>query len=123
MANTVNAKKAEKKPGIWKSFFVLMTSVKVPWGWVGLATLSSLFGAQLSLLIPDATAKVVAGDVSMGAILFMVACMFLSALQTSIRQIFGRIASSKTEMNFQKLMLKKLMNNKKLQAQMLKNFS
>lgn len=107
MASNVNAKEAEKKPGIWKSFFVLMTNVKVPWGWVGLATLSALFGAQLSLLIPDATAKVVAGDVSMGAILFMVACMFLSALQTSVWQIFGRIASSKTEMNFQKLMLKK----------------
>lgn len=107
MASKVNTKVTEKKPGVWKSFFLLMTSVKVPWGWVALATLSALFGAQLSLLIPDATAKVVAGDVSMSAILFMVACMFLSALQTSIRQIFGRIASSKTEMNFQKLMLKK----------------
>lgn len=96
-----------KKPGVWKSFAVLMTSVKVPWVWVGLATLVSLFGAQLSLIIPDATAQVAAGDVSMGAILFMVGCMFLSALETSVRQIFGRIASSKTEMNFQKLMLKK----------------
>ena len=86
---------------------MLMTSVKVPWVWVGLATLVSLFGAQLSLIIPDATAQVAAGDVSMGAILFMVGCMFLSALETSVRQIFGRIASSKTEMNFQKLMLKK----------------
>lgn len=107
MASKVNTNMTEKKPGVWKSFFILMTNVKVPWVWVALATLSALFGAQLSLLIPDATAKVVAGDVSVGAILFMVACMFLSALQTSIRQIFGRIASSKTEMNFQKLMLKK----------------
>ncbi len=107
MANNVKPAGTEKKPGIWKSFAVLMTSVKVPWVWVGLATLVSLFGAQLSLIIPDATAQVAAGDVSMGAILFMVGCMFLSALETSVRQIFGRIASSKTEMNFQKLMLKK----------------
>ena len=107
MANNVKPAQAEKKPGIWKSFWVLMTSVKVPWFWVGMATLVSLFGAQLSLIIPDATAKVAAGDVSMGAILFMVVCMFLSALETSVKQIFGRIASSKTEMNFQKLMLKK----------------
>lgn len=107
MANNVKPTGTEKKPGIWKSFWILMTSVKVPWFWVGMATLISLFGAQLSLIIPDATAKVMAGDVSMGAILFMVGCMFLSALETSVRQIFGRIASSKTEMNFQKLMLKK----------------
>ncbi len=107
MANNVKPAGTEKKPGVWKSFAVLMTSVKVPWVWVGLATLVSLFGAQLSLIIPDATAQVAAGDVSMGAILFMVGCMFLSALETSVRQIFGRIASSKTEMNFQKLMLKK----------------
>ncbi len=107
MANIVKPAGTEKKPGVWKSFAVLMTSVKVPWVWVGLATLVSLFGAQLSLIIPDATAQVAAGDVSMGAILFMVGCMFLSALETSVRQIFGRIASSKTEMNFQKLMLKK----------------
>ena len=107
MANNVKPAGTEKKPGVWKSFAVLMTSVKVPWVWVGLATLVSLFGAQLRLIIPDATAQVAAGDVSMGAILFMVGCMFLSALETSVRQIFGRIASSKTEMNFQKLMLKK----------------
>ncbi len=109
MANSAKAKTKEngKKPGVWKPFWVLMTSVKVPWGWVGLATLVALFGAQLSLIIPDATAKVVAGDISMGAILYMVGCMFLSALETAGRQILGRIASSKTEMNFQKLMLKK----------------
>ncbi len=107
MAKNTQAKTSEKKPGVWKPFWVLMTSVKIPWVWVGLATLVSLFGAQLSLMIPDATAKVMAGDISMGAILFMVACMFLSALETAVHQIFGRIASSKTEMNFQKLMLKK----------------
>lgn len=107
MANNVKPAQTEKKPGVWKAFWVLMTSVKVPWGWVGMATLVALFGAQLSLMIPDATAKVVTGDVSMGAILFMVGCMFLSALETSVHQIFGRIASSKTEMNFQKLMLRK----------------
>ena len=107
MANNVKAKENSKQPGVWKPFWVLMTSVKIPWGWVGLAVLVSLFGAQLSLIIPDATAKVMAGDVSMGAILFMVGCMFIDALYTAVRQIFGRIASAKTEMNFQKLMLKK----------------
>lgn len=107
MAKNENPRELGKKPGIWRSFAVLMTSVKVPWGWVGLATLTSLFGAQLSLMIPDATAKVVAGDVSMGAILFMVVCMFLSALEEAVSQLFSRIASSKTEMNFQKMMLKK----------------
>jgi hypothetical protein len=95
MANNVKPAGTEKKPGVWKSFAVLMTSVKVPWVWVGLATLVSLFGAQLSLIIPDATAQVAAGDVSMGAILFMVGCMFLSALETSVRQIFGRITSTR----------------------------
>lgn len=107
MAKNVKTKEKGAKLGTWKPFLTLMTSVKVPWVWVGLATLVSLFGAQLSLIIPDATAKVAVGDVSLGAILFMVGCMFLSALETSVRQIFGRIASSKTEMNFQKLMLKK----------------
>ena len=107
MANNVNPREPEKKPGIWRSFLTLMTSVKAPWGWVGAATLVSLFGAQLSLMIPDATAKVATGDISMGAILFMVVCMFLSALEQAVSQILSRIASSKTEMNFQKLMLKK----------------
>ena len=107
MANNVNPREPEKKPGIWRSFWTLMTSVKAPWGWVGAATLVSLFGAQLSLMIPDATAKVATGDISMGAILFMVVCMFLSALEQAVSQILSRIASSKTEMNFQKLMLKK----------------
>lgn len=97
----------DPKKNIWKPFITLMRQVKVPWVWLAAAILVSLFGAQLSLLIPDATAKVIAGDISMGAILFMVACMFLSALETAVHQVLGRIVSQKAQMYFHKYLLKK----------------
>ena len=61
-------------------------------------------------MIPDATAKVMAGDISMGAILFMIVCIFLKALFTAAQQTVSRVAAGKTEANFQKFMIKKTLS-------------
>lgn len=110
MANRVEPKEKESALGVWKPFLTLMTSVKIPWLWVAAALVFSLCQAQLGLMIPDAAGKIMAGDISMGAILFMVVCTFLSALLTAVKQTVSRICSGKTEANFQKFMIKKTLS-------------
>ncbi len=110
MANSVKPKEKGSKPGVWKPFLTLMVSVKVPWLWVILALAIYLSQATVRLLIPNATAKIMAGDVSMGAILFMIGCTFLSALLIAVQQTVSRITAGKTEANFQKFMIKKTLS-------------
>ena len=110
MAKDVTPKKKGKRLGEWKPFFTLVTSVKLPWHWIIPVILIYIFKGQLNLIVPDATAKVMAGDVSMSAILYMVACMFLGALLTSVTQNVSSVCSARIDMSFQEFMMKKTMS-------------
>ncbi len=110
MAKNRKPKEKGSKPGVWKPFLTLMTSVKIPWIWVFFALVVYLSQETVRLLIPNTTGKIMAGDISMGTILFMIICTFLSALLTAVQQTVSRIASGKTEANFQKFMIKKTLS-------------
>ncbi len=100
----------KRRLGEWKPFFTLVTSVKLPWHWIIPVILVYIFKGQLNLIVPDATAKVMAGDISMGAILYMVVCLFLGALLTSITQNVSSVCTARIEMSFQEFMMKKTMS-------------
>lgn len=107
--NTANPIQDPKR-NIWKPFWIMMTSVSLPWLWIIGKTLFGLFSARIRLMIPNATAKVVAGDISRGAILLMVGLMFLNALITSVGQLLSNIISQKTQLGFHKFMIKKTLS-------------
>lgn len=96
--------------GVWKPFLTLMTSVKIPWGWVLLAFAVYMTHAQIQLMIPDVTAKIMAGDIRLGVILFMLGCTFLSALLTAVQQTVSRVCAGKTAARFQKFMIQKTLS-------------
>ena len=110
MAKNVTPAQKGKRLGEWKPFFVLVTSVKLPWHWIIPVILVYIFQGQLNLIIPDATASVMAGDISMGAIVFMVGCMFLSALFTAITQNVSSVCTARIDLSFQEFMLKKTLS-------------
>ncbi len=107
MAKNVTPNQKGKRLGEWKPFFVLLKDGKLPWFWLAMILVWSLIGAQVSLLIPDATAKVMAGDISLGAITRMIAFMFLSTLLGTVSKLIYSVTTSKISLNFRKYMLKK----------------
>lgn len=110
MAKQKTSKAPGSKIGVWKPFFTLIRSVKMPWIWMLLALLFNLFGAQLALMIPDVASRIMTGDISAATITFMVVTTFLSAILTAVRQTVGRIGENKAEANFRKLMIEKTLN-------------
>ncbi len=69
------ALKPPRQKGVWKDFWALMRGVKLPWIWLALVLLFNLFWAQLTLMIPDATADIVAGDLRATTIITFVAAV------------------------------------------------
>ena len=110
MAKEKTPKAPGAKIGVWKPFFTLIRSVKIPWIWMLLALLVNLFGAQLSLMIPDVASRIMTGEITAATITFMVVTTFLSAILTAVRQTVGRIGENKAEANFRKLMIEKTLN-------------
>ncbi len=110
MAKNVTPKQKGEKLGTWKPFLTLARITKLPYLWLFLSLLLNLFGAQISLLFPDATAKVVAGDTSMGAILYMVGIMLASNIVGAVQGLIGSTTKSKVTLAFRKSVLKKTLS-------------
>ena len=108
---TQNTKTVPKKKevGVWRSFFALMTGVKLPWLWLGLTLLFNLFWAQLVLMFPDATATLMGGNIGMQAVLSYTGLIFLQGIVSSVQLLVEGIASYKVDLNFQRYVLKKVM--------------
>lgn len=98
-----------KSQGVWKPFFTLLKGVQMPWFWLLLVLLVNLFGAQLSLIFPDVTSNILAGDLSVRAITLFIVIMFLSGAVSSIHIAVTAVASGKVNLNFQRFVLKKVM--------------
>lgn len=97
----------------WRTFFKLLytivRSVKMPWFWLVLVLILNLFGAQLTLMLPSASQRILAGDISMGAILFLIVIIFLQAVLSGVKTVIDSVASGKVVLSFQTFMLQKVM--------------
>ena len=103
------ALKPPRQKGVWKDFWALMRGVKLPWIWLALVLLFNLFWAQLTLMIPDATADIVAGDLRATTIITFVVLLFVQTLVSGVQSIVNSIANYKVDLNFQRFVLKKIM--------------
>lgn len=109
MANQPQRADTRRKENGWKPFFTMLKSVRLPWLWLILVLLLDLFGAYLSLLFPDTTASIFAGDIRIATIMRMIIILFLQALLSGLISLASTVTVSKIDLSFQKLMLKKVM--------------
>lgn len=109
MANQPQSADTRRKENVWKPFFTMLKSVRLPWLWLVLMLLLDLFGAYLSLLFPDTTASIFAGDIRIATIMRMIIILFLQAHLSGLISLASTVTVSKIDLSFQKLMLKKVM--------------
>ncbi len=113
----MNTQKAKRKPreqkGEWRLFFKLLLEIvkkaRLPWIWLVAVLILNLFGSQLTLMLPSASQRILAGDISMGAIGFMILIIFLQAVLNGIMSLINSIASGKVTLSLQTFMLRKVM--------------
>lgn len=97
----------------WQTFVKLLITIiknaRLPWIWLVITLILNLFGAQLTLMLPSASQRLLAGDISMGAIGFMIAIVFLQAILNGIKSLIGSITDGKVILSLQTFMLRKVM--------------
>lgn len=107
MAKESAARTAGRKQSVWKPFLTLIKSTRLPYFWMAVLVLINLFAAQLSLLFPNVTQQILAGDISLGTILFMVAVLFLTCVVGAFQTFIANFSRAKITRSFRRSMLKK----------------
>ena len=99
-----------RKSHVWRPFFVLLKDARLPWLFIIFKLLVSMGISQLSLLFPDMTARILAGELEVSVIALMLALMFLQYAAMGVSVIVGRIAGAKITLGFRKFMLRKILH-------------
>lgn len=99
-----------KRAHVWKPFLVLLKDSRLPWLFIIFKVLLTMGISQLSLIFPDLTAQILAGDLAVSTITLMVALMFLQYATTGVSVIVGRVAGAKITLSLRKFMLRKILN-------------
>lgn len=106
MANQTVSRKASARREVWKPFLHLIKNTKLPYFWLIILVFFNLFGAQLSLLFPDATQKILAGDVRINTILSMIIILFLRCVVGAVQLFLANLSKAKVTRSFRRSMLR-----------------
>ncbi|QSB08731.1 ABC transporter ATP-binding protein [Lysinibacillus fusiformis] len=104
-----NVKNNEKKM-IWKPFIKLIGAVRLPYLWIILSIFVSICMAQIILLFPHFTQKILSGDISNKTILIASIILLGQSLFVSLVEFVGSVTSSKISLRFRKFIWKRLLD-------------
>lgn len=95
---------------IWKPFFIFITQVKLPYLWIILSIIIAFGQTKLSLLFPEYTQKIMAGDISQKMIVTTIIVVLGQAVLTSVSQFIGSVASAKVSLSVRGFIWKKIIH-------------
>lgn len=98
------------KRGIWRPFLTLVRKTRLPYFWMAVLVLINLFAAQLSLLFPNVTQQIFAGNVSLGIILSMIVILFLTCVVGAGQTFLANLSKAKITRSFRRFILKKTLS-------------
>lgn len=98
----------EFKKQSWKPFFQLIRSVKLPWILIIVCTVIQLTQSYLTLLFPQYTEEIYAGNFSSQLAVTAVLVVLGKSLLTSVFQFIGNYTSRLNHMRFQNYIWRKL---------------
>lgn len=107
-SEVIKERERENKRQAWKPFLHLIKNVKLPWTLIGIATLINLFGSTLTLLFPQYTEKIYAGEFTSQLAVTAVLVVLGQALCTAGQQFVNRYTSNLNHMRFQNYIWRKL---------------
>ncbi|PWW32689.1 MULTISPECIES: ABC transporter ATP-binding protein [Paenibacillus] len=100
----------DQKVGIWKPFFKLIATVRLPYWWIALCIVATLSQSSVALLFPQYVQKILAGDISQGTIWITIALLFGIGITVSLVQFVASVTSAKISLKFRKLIWKHLIH-------------
>ena len=106
-----NKRKSKRtKSGPWRPFLELIKKAGLPYIAILVVILFSVLNSAVNLLLPDATARVMAGDFSSAAILTMLGILLIQAVSLALREFSRSVARAKVTLRFREYMIKKTLS-------------
>lgn len=110
MEKESTAKGERGKREVWKPFLILVKGTRLPYFWMIVLVLINLFAVQLSLLFPNVTQKILAGDIRLQTIMFMVGILFLTCVVGAVQTFIANFSRAKITRSFRRSILKKTLS-------------
>lgn len=110
MASKNNSRAGKSGRGVWQPFIVLIRKAGLPYISILVVIIFSVLDSAIHLFIPDATARVMAGDFSSAAILTMLGILLLQAVSLALREFSRSVARAKVTLRFRKFMVEKTLS-------------
>lgn len=98
--------------GIWKLFLKLCLKARLPYVWIIVYCLISIFNTKLYLLIPNKTGELFAGNVSVQLITLIIVSQIAMSLIGQINTLFESLAKAKIDRNFRNVIWDKVLKLK-----------
>ncbi|MDN4085391.1 ABC transporter ATP-binding protein [Paenibacillus polymyxa] len=95
--------------GIWMLFLKLCLRARLPYVWIIVYCLISIFSSKLYLLIPSKTGELFAGNVSVQLITVIIVSQIAMSLIGQINGLFESLANAKIDRNFRNVIWDKVL--------------
>lgn len=95
-----NEKQSRRHDPVWKPFFRLFKTLKLPWFWIILNFALAMSMGYLGLLFPDYTQRLYSGDFSTAVLGIAIVSLVGRALLTAIKYIVAKVAVARTRLSF-----------------------
>jgi len=95
--------------GIWKLFLKLCLKARLPYVWIIIYGLISIFNTKLYLLIPSKTGELFAGNVSVELITVIIVSQIAMSLIGQVNTLFENLATARIDRNFRNVLWDKVL--------------
>lgn len=108
---TAKQKRKESEQGIWKSYFRLLFKAKLPWGWMIFLILLYLGNVTVTLMFPQFTQQIMAGDLSNSVVYGAVIVIVVGTIASGIIRYVGSLTMYKIDVSYRNLIWQRLMES------------
>lgn len=109
--NSVLTKNKEEEKGIWKSYIKLIFKAKIPWVWMIIVIAVWIASAQLTLMLPGYSSKIMTGVVTKDVVYGAVAVIVLGTIMSGIVRYMNNLLNFKIDVRYRSLIWKRMMKS------------
>ncbi|MEZ7172235.1 ABC transporter ATP-binding protein [Sporosarcina sp. OR05] len=109
--DAIFAKGQDEERGIWKSYFKLIFKAKIPWVWMLIVIAVWIGQAQLTLMLPGYSSKIMTGVIEPNVVYGAVAVIVLGTIMGGVVRYMNNLLNFKIDVRYRSLIWRRLMKS------------
>lgn len=108
---SIFAKADAQEKGIWKSYFKLIFKAKIPWVWMIIVIAVWILSAQLTLMLPGYSSKIMTGVIEKPVIYGAVIVIVLTTIVSGVVRYMNNLLNFKIDVRYRSLIWNRVMKS------------